>query len=261
MGAVEVYRYERKFVVTETTAEAIRRFVTCYLPHRRAHAPAKGRTGIAFTACISIRRSFASVSAVVARHQESLQVADSLLRRRGDSPAFLEIKKRDDGNDSQAASRGAASGRPKGCWAAGGSARGLAFERRSLGSCPRRVLRSPRTVARRRRGVCVYIREAFVSQTAEGVRVTFDRQIVGQSYRSGCRPGNSRAETPIAAEGGRAGAEVQRPHAAVDARPRDFIPSLERRSFSKYVYCMDALRNVALTGPVFVSGACDYELA
>src|SRR5262245_19194837 len=44
MGAMEIFRYERKFVVTESTADAVRRFVSWYLvpDEQRAGAGSEG---------------------------------------------------------------------------------------------------------------------------------------------------------------------------------------------------------------------------
>ena len=106
-----------------------------------------------------------------------------------------------------------------------------------------------------------YRREAYVSRSAESVRVTFDRHIVGHSYYSGC--GLKRLpskRSPVATKGvvlelkynGRA--------------PRwmhDLVTSfsLQRLSFPKYVHCVDALKIDPDHGRIYWPGACDDELA
>ena len=93
MGAMEVFRYERKFVVTEPTAVAIRRFVASYLVLDE-HMAGEGRTATACAACISTRRTWACITSrgtgVKNRYKLRIRFYDDA----ADGPAFLEIKKR-----------------------------------------------------------------------------------------------------------------------------------------------------------------------
>ena len=93
MGAFEVFRYERKYVVSESTALAIRRFVTSYL-ELDEHMNGNGPTGYRLFSLY-----FDSPQLALYRHSmEGLKNRYKLRIRfydqAADSPAFLEIKKR-----------------------------------------------------------------------------------------------------------------------------------------------------------------------
>jgi len=86
-----------------------------------------------------------------------------------------------------------------------------------------------------------YRREAFVSPTAEAVRVTFDRQIAGHPYR----PGDGLTLPPEEAFVPVSGAVLELKYNGRAPRwMHDLIMSfgLQRRSFPKYVFGVDALR-------------------
>ena len=86
-----------------------------------------------------------------------------------------------------------------------------------------------------------YLREAFVSLSAESVRVTFDRHIVGHRYLSGYGLEAPEESSPPVTRGvvlelkynGRAPRWM---HDLVTSM------SLQRQSFPKYLHCVDALR-------------------
>ena len=73
--------------------------------------------------------------------------------------------------------------------------------------------------------------------------MTFDRHIVGpplpRGLRTDIRPASRSAGR---AEGRGAGAEVQRPGAAVDARPGDDRSTCSGCRFPSTCYCVDALK-------------------
>jgi hypothetical protein len=86
-----------------------------------------------------------------------------------------------------------------------------------------------------------YVREAFVSQAAESVRVTFDRAIAGHPYdpRMGLTVPHDEAMVKVS------GVVLELKYNG--RRPswiHDLIMcfGLQRQSFPKYVYAMDALR-------------------
>jgi VTC domain len=95
-----------------------------------------------------------------------------------------------------------------------------------------------------------YRREAFVSDSAESIRVTFDRHIVGHGYYPGCGLFTPQESSPPVTRGvllelkynGRA--------------PRwmhDLVTSfnLDRMPFAKYVFCVNALKiDLDYTGKV-----------
>ena len=81
-----------------------------------------------------------------------------------------------------------------------------------------------------------------MSKSAEGVRVTFDRHVVGHSYQAGCGLAASARMRRRAVTNGVVlelkynGRAPRWMHDLVTAF------SLQRLSFPKYVYCVDALR-------------------
>ena len=86
-----------------------------------------------------------------------------------------------------------------------------------------------------------YRREAYVSKSAEGVRVTFDRQIMGHGYQAGCGLQTPEDGSPAIAKG------VVLELKYNSRAPRwmhDLVTTLnlQRLSFPKYVYCVDALQ-------------------
>lgn len=236
---MEVFRYERKYLVTERTAAAIRQFVACYLVHDEHMA---GNESNGYRVCSLYLDSphlglyNQSMQGIKNRYKLRIRFYDESER----GPAFLEIKKRT--TDTVHKLRAAA---PKGVAArllGGGQIEHA--ELLSNGDSSHRALEEFSRCCERLSAVGVafvdYRREAFVSQSAESVRVTFDRHIVGRRYHAGCG-----LETP---------AECSRPvtHGVLvelkynGRAPRwmhDLVTtfSLQRISFAKYVRCVDAL--------------------
>jgi VTC domain len=240
MGAMEIFRYERKFVVTEPTADAVRRFVSSYLvpdEHMAGAGPEGYRVCSLYLDTPHLGLYRQSRQGVKNRYKLRIRFYDDA----ADSPAFLEIKKR---TTETVHKLRAVVAKP----AAAQLLRGGRLDSTDLlsnGDASYRALTEFCTCRDRlnAEGVAFvdYRREAYVSKSAEGVRVTLDRQIRGHSYQRGCGLETPTDGSPAVAKGvvlelkynGRA--------------PRwmhDLVTSLslQRLSFPKYVYCVDALR-------------------
>jgi hypothetical protein len=239
MGAMEVYRYERKFVVTEATASEVRRFVSSYLvldEHMAGEGPDGYRVCSLYLDTPHLGLYRQSRQGIKNRYKLRIRFYDE----GANSPAFLEIKKRT--TETVHKLRAVV---PK--IAAANLVRGGAIGSTDLlsnGDASHRAL-AEFCACRDRlnaEGVAFvnYRREAYVSKSAEGVRVTLDRHVVGHRYQvgSGLEPHND--SSPAVTKGvvlelkynGRA--------------PRwmhDLVTtlSLQRLSFPKYVYCVEAL--------------------
>jgi len=157
------------------------------------------------------------------------------------SPAFLEIKKRT--TDTVHKLRAVV---PKAI--AARLLRGEQIEHAELlsnGDAPHRALEEFSRCCERLSAVGVafvdYRREAFVSQSAESVRVTFDRQIVGRTYYPECG-----LETPVEHSlPVTRGVLLELKYNGRTPRwMHDLVTtfSLQRMSFAKYVRCVDALK-------------------
>ena len=93
MGAMEIFRYERKFVVTEPTAEAVRRFVSSYLvpdEHMAGAGPDGYRVCSLYLDTPHLSLYHQSRQGVKNRYKLRIRFYDD----DADGPAFLEIKKR-----------------------------------------------------------------------------------------------------------------------------------------------------------------------
>src|SRR5262249_40166942 len=93
MGVMEVYRYERKFLVTERMAEAVRRFALTYLMPDE-HMAGASRDGYHVCSLYlhtpSLGPSRQSFQGIKNRYKLRIRFYDNW----PESPAFLEIKKR-----------------------------------------------------------------------------------------------------------------------------------------------------------------------
>src|SRR5262245_13965431 len=93
MGALEVLRYERKFVVTETMAQRVRHFVKTYL-ELDEHMAGEGPDGYRVCSLYLDTPHFGlyrqSCHGLKNRYKLRIRFYDD----RPDSPAFLEIKER-----------------------------------------------------------------------------------------------------------------------------------------------------------------------
>jgi hypothetical protein len=239
MGALEVYRYERKFLVSERDAESIRQFVCVYLePDRYMAASSPGGYRVCSlyldTPQLALYRQ--SVDGIKNRYKLRIRFYDDAQ----ETPAFLEIKKRTTENVHKLRVMVAKSAvEPL-----------LVGRRPSVADMLSNSDTSYRALSefcdsRERLGAeglafVDYRREAFVSSAAENVRATFDRQITGCAYRPGSGLGFRDRVAPIPVKGvvlelkynGRAPRWM---HDLVS------LFSLQRLSFPKYVHCVDAL--------------------
>src|SRR5262245_6835019 len=239
MGAMEIFRYERKFVVTETMAQRVRRFVTTYLSpdEHMAGADSEGYRVCSLymdTPHFGLYRQ--SRQGLKNRYKLRIRFYDN----DASSPAFLEIKKRttETVHKLRAMVRKPAAERL------------LEGERLQ----PKDLLLNGDTSLRALSEFCDcrdrlqangsafvdYHREAYVSRQAEGIRVTFDRHVVGHSYIGRCglvppEPASPAVTRGVVLELKYNGRAPRWMHDLVTSL------SLERRSFAKYVLCVDAL--------------------
>jgi VTC domain len=240
MGALEVYRYERKFIVTEAAAVAISQFVRAYLMPD-AHMAAQGPTGYRVcslyldTPQLALYRQ--SAEGIKNRYKLRIRFYDE----GGDSPAFLEIKKRTSETvhklravvSKPAAERLLRGGELMPADLVSNSDTSLRALAEFCDCCQR--LRAEGTA------FVHYRREAYVSTSAESERVTFDRDVAGHRYH----PGGGLTlpkEAPATAANG-----VVLELKYNSRAPRwmhDLVQSfgLQRRSVPKYVRAVDALK-------------------
>jgi hypothetical protein len=93
MGALEVYRYERKFVIPEPTALAVRRFVASYLvldEHMAGEGPDGYRVCSLYLDTPDLALYRRTTEGIKNRYKLRIRFYDDAR----ESPAFLEIKKR-----------------------------------------------------------------------------------------------------------------------------------------------------------------------
>ena len=255
MGAAEIFRYERKFVVPKHAADEIRHFVEAYLPldeHMAPDEPFGYRVCSLYLDTPSYALYRQSCDGIKNRYKLRIRFYDEL----PDGPAFLEIKQRKTETIHKmraVVSKQAAERVLRGEWIS-----------------PKELLSPSDTSARALAEFCEcrdrlhavgtafisYRREAYVSRSAESVRVTFDRQIAGHPYHTHMGLTVPRDEAFVVVDG--AVLELKYNGRA----PRwmhDLIMSfgLQRRSFPKYVFGVDALRAHAdLAAPLAGSVPC-----
>jgi len=239
MGALEVYRYERKFVVTATAALAIRDFVRAYLvpdDHMAADAPAGYRVCSLYFDTPQFALYRQSTDGVKNRYKLRIRFYDSDPA----GPAFLEIKRRTTDTihklravvRKSAAERLLDGGRPSYAELLSNSDTSLrAID--EFCDCCQRLHAEPTTFV-------TFWREAFVSNSAEGVRATLDRQIVGHAYCRGDRlavpdRSTSAVERGVVLELKYNGRAPRWMHDLITCF------SLQRQSFPKYVRCVDSV--------------------
>jgi hypothetical protein len=239
MGTVEICRYERKFVVSESAAEAIRSFVTAYVPideHVTPDQPRGYRVYSLYLDTPSRKLYRQSCDGIKNRYKLRVRFYDT----NKDGPAFLEIKQRTTETVHKMraiVSKRAAEKMLRGGWISPADllSNGVASTRALEEFCRRREeLKAEGTV------FVSYTREAFVSQTAESVRVTFDRDIAGRPYdpRDGLTVPEDEAMVKVN------GVVLELKYNGRAPRwMHDLITSfgLQRLSFPKYVYAMDEL--------------------
>jgi VTC domain len=239
MGPVEISRFERKFVVSERAAEAIRSFVTGYLPideHMTPDHPRGYQIYSLYLDTPSRKLYRQSCEGIKNRYKLRIRFYDT----KEEGPAFLEIKQRitETVHKMRAiVSKRAAAAMLRSGWISptdllnqsAASIRALAefYQRREQLKAEGSVFVS-------------YIREAFVSQAAESARVTFDREIAGHPYdpRMGLTVPDDEAMVKASGVVLELKYNGRRP-----SWMHDLITSfaLQRLSFPKYVYATDAL--------------------
>jgi SPX domain protein involved in polyphosphate accumulation len=255
MGAMEVYRYERKFLVAERAAEAVRRFVATHLvpdEHMAALGP-DGPDG--YRVCslyldsprLGLYRQ--SRDGIKNRYKLRIRYYDEAAT----APAYLEIKKR---TTETVHKLRAVVPKPAAERLLAGSHLSHA-DLLASGDAPHRALEEFCRCCERLSAVGVafvsYRREAYVSQSAESVRVTLDRQVVGHAYNAGCGlAAPDECSAPVAR-----GVVLELKYNGRAPRwMHDLVTSfsLQRRSFPKYVHCVDAL-NIAPENAVALVGS------
>jgi hypothetical protein len=239
MGTVEISRFERKFVVSERAAEAIRSFVTGYLPideHMKPDQPRGYQVYSLYLDTPSRKLYQQSCDGIKNRYKLRVRFYD----KNEDGPAFLEIKQRTTETVHKLraiVSKRAAASMLRGGWISPADLlnNGVASTRALTEFCQRREQLKAEGVA-----FVSYIREAFVSQSAESVRVTFDREIAGRPYdpRMGLAVPDDESMVKVN------GVVLELKYNGRAPRwMHDLITSfgLQRLSFPKYVYALDAL--------------------
>lgn len=248
MGVYEVFRYERKYVVPEWTAVAMRPFVRTYL--KPDEYMTDELIGYRVHSLYFDTRQMALYRHSVDGLKNRCKLRVRFYDESAESPAFLEIKKRttDTIHKLRAAVRKPAAERLL-CGAHLGSSDLVSSGDASLRAVSEFCARCEQLCAEAKAFVS-YRREAYVSHSAEGTRVTFDRQIVGHDYRAGEGLTLVAEETPIQ----RKGVVLElKYNGRIPHWMQDLILSfgLQRTSFPKYVYCVDALRaDPAMAGGV-----------
>jgi hypothetical protein len=239
MGTVEISRFERKYVVSESAAEAIRSFVTGYLPldeHMTPDQPRGYRVYSLYLDTPSRKLYQQSCDGIKNRYKLRIRCYDT----KEDGPAFLEIKQRTTETVHKyraIVSIRAAAAMLRGGWISPADLlnNGVASMRALHEFCRRREELKAEGAA-----FVSYIREAFVSQSAESVRVTFDREIAGRPYdpRAGLTVPDDESMVKVN------GVVLELKYNGRAPRwMHDLVTSfgLQRLSFPKYVYAMDAL--------------------
>jgi hypothetical protein len=253
MGTVEISRFERKFVVSEHAAEAIRSFVSGYLPsdeHMTPDQPRGYRVYSLYLDTPSRKLYQQSCDGIKNRYKLRVRFYD----KNEDGPAFLEIKQRNTETVHKMraiVSKQAAEAMLRGQWISPVDLlnQGVVSARALEEFCQRREQLKAEGTA-----FVSYIREAFVSRSAESVRVTFDREIAGRPYdpRAGLTVPEDEAKVKVN------GVVVELKYNGRAPRwMHDLVTSfgLQRLSFPKYVYAMNAMgfdprRNGAMLGAV-----------
>jgi hypothetical protein len=237
-GTFETFRFERKYVVTELTAQAIRRFVAMQMKpdEHTADDPEGYEVNSLYLDTADLQMYRESANGIKNRHKLRIRFYDDW----DESPAFLEIKKRTTETIHKlraTVSKAAAD-------------RLLAGERLTPAdllspsdSAVRALTQFCDRVERLQAAGSAYVsykREAYVSYGVDGERVTFDRHIAGGEYQLGDGLRLPVERSPVAPKG----VVLELKYLGqIPAWMYDLISSfeLQRISYPKYVYCVDAL--------------------
>ncbi len=254
MGAFEVHRYEQKHIVTESAAARIRNFLAVYLKPDEYMA-GNGPLGYRIYSLYLDTPKYALYQQTMDGLKNRFKLRIRFYDENPFSPAFLEVKRRI--TETIHKLRATVTKR-----AAERLLRGARLSSADLIVSDEASLRALTEFCDRRGGLSAdgrafvgYRREAYVSSVAEGVRVTFDRQIVGYHYGSDCKLAVPQRKVAIAEKGvvlelkftGRPPAWMQ-----------DLIETfhLQKSIFPKYVYCVNALQIAHKSGFLTRSVRC-----
>jgi hypothetical protein len=253
MDSTEVFRFERKFVVTETAADAIQQFVSSYLSLDEHMA---GAESIGYRVCslyldtpqLSLYRQ--SAEGIKNRRKLRIRFYDD----RPDNAAYLEIKRR----TGETVHKLRATVCKSGCEALLRGERLTVADLCTSDDVGCRALDEFCECKQRydADGVVFvdYRRIAYVSGTGDNTRVTFDRHLVAREFSpgSGLMPGETAAPVPVH------GVVLELKYNCRATRwMHDLVQTfnLQRRSFPKYVFCADALNLAEMHGRVLAGGA------
>jgi hypothetical protein len=235
----EVFRFERKFVVTEAAADSIQQFVSAYLDFDEHMA---GRELSGYRVCslyldtpdLAFYRQ--SKEGVKNRRKLRIRIYDD----RPEGVAYLEIKRR----TGETVHKLRATVRKSACQS---MLRGEHLSPDDLQSMSEVGLRALDEFcdAKERYGAdgvayVDYLRVAYVSRTADNCRVTFDRQLVSRPYS----PLDGLCPPPASNPVDMRGVVLELKYNGRAPRwMHDLVRTfnLQRCSFPKYVYCADAL--------------------
>lgn len=233
-------RFENKYLVTEVTAGAMRSFVAAHIPPDE-YMPAGELEGY-FVHSLYLDSPWYSLyrestEGIKNRHKLRIRFYDD----RQDSPAFLEIKTRV--TDTIRKQRVRVSKE-----AAMRVVNGLPLRASDLAGCGDSAMKAADEFCARAAKLMAkpaalvsYRREAYVSPSAEAVRITFDRHIMGRPFDP--TVGLTPVTTGYPINCNLVVAEFKYVGFAprwMDSMIRDF--SLRRVSFPKYVHCLDAVQ-------------------
>jgi SPX domain protein involved in polyphosphate accumulation len=241
MSGFETGRYERKYVIAEAKAAAVRQFVSAYMmpdPHMDMAAPWGYRVNSLYLDSQQLDLYRQTTQGIKNRFKLRMRFYDEA----AEAPAFLEIKRRASETilkQRAVVAKQAAEILLHGGWV--GSAELVSPGRDSVRDLAE-FCELQRQLDAVGTAVVSYWREAYVLPYAEGARVTFDRHVVGHAPGFGLAiagPGTAATTGEVVLELkyiGRAPGWM-----------KDLVRSfnLERVSFPKYVYCINALRRAS----------------
>jgi len=236
-------RFELKYVIDERCAHAVRNFLRGYLVVDE-HADPRLANQYRVHSVYLDSENYALYRSTTCGHQNRFKLRVRFYNERPDSSVFFEIKRRH--NDvilkrRAAVRRGSVQNLLAGRWVSHADL--VANADNAFGSLERFM--SLRNLLNASGKVLVsYMREAYVTPDDNTVRVTFDRDLEAATYR-GVFTLDSMARRRVRTAG------VVLELKFTDAFPiwmRQMVRvfDLERRSFAKYVTCVDALRGPEL---------------
>jgi hypothetical protein len=243
VGAPDVFRYERKYVVSEIMADSIREFIAPYLTpddHMKADEPRGYKVHSLYLDTPQFSMYRQTVEGIRSRYKLRIRFYDNL----DESLALFEIKTRL--ADSIHKQRAAVAKSSVCRFLSGGmlsSADLLSRSDKSIRALAEFCERRQRMHAEGTAFVS-YWREAYVSRQPDDVRVTIDRQLAGSN---GCFAQSLKLpQEGVAAASGKVVLELKNSGRAPNWM-RDLVRTfkLQRVSFPKYVYCVDALQLAA----------------